>query len=88
MSTVPHVLTCQARTHTPAPVSPDTPATTVNTTLTSAPAIPVRTEQHVMTLSMDTTVPVSLATQVSPAASLTVLFLYKCIDTCLLPGLS
>ena len=67
MSTVPHVLTCKARMHTPAPVSPDTPATTVNTTLTSAPAIPVRMEQHVMTLSMDTTVPVSLDTQVSPA---------------------
>ena len=48
-------------------VSLDTPATTVNTTWTSAPAIPVRMEQHVITWSIGTNdaVPVVLATLVS-----------------------
>ena len=46
-------------------VSLDTPATTVNTTTMSAPAIPVRMEQHVTTWSMGTSVPVVLATLVS-----------------------
>ena len=46
-------------------VSLDTPATTVNTTLMSVPAIPVRMEQDVMTRSMGTTVLVFLATLVS-----------------------
>ena len=47
------------------PVFLDTLATTVNTTLTNVPAIPVRMEQHVMTWSMDTTVPAFLASLVS-----------------------
>ena len=46
-------------------VSLDTSATTVNATTMSAPAVPVRMEQHVMTRSMGTSVPVVLATLVS-----------------------
>ena len=46
-------------------VSLDTPATTVNTTTMSVPAVPVRMERHVMTRSMGTNVPVVLATLVS-----------------------
>ena len=41
------------------------PATTVNTTLTSVPATPVTTEQHATTWSMATTAPVVMVTQVS-----------------------
>ena len=48
-----------------ATVSLDSPATTVNTTLMSVPAIPVTTEQHVMTWSMITTALVVMVTLVS-----------------------
>ena len=48
-----------------AAVSLDSPATTVNTTSMSAPAIPVRMEQRVTTWSMVTTAPVILVTMVS-----------------------
>jgi len=60
-----HVRTWRVRVPTSVPVSPVTMATTVNTTLMSAPAVPVKTAQPVTTWSISTTVPVLLASQVS-----------------------
>ena len=52
-----------------APVTLDSPATIVNTTSMSAPAILVRMEQRVMTWSIATTAPVVLVTMVSDMIS-------------------